>query len=103
MKCRPHVWNVEKWLPIFKGADITVPEIECLNCGRVLHVRDTSPNMRASICEGIASRLFEGDEYEEVQDAVSQYFSFHIEAQAASLRVQRGEVTLIGLDALAGL
>ena len=88
MKCRPHVWNVEKWLPLYKGADIGLPEITCTTCGRVLAVRDTTPNMRASITHGIASRLYEGDEYDEVQDAVLEYFAFHIEAQAASLRVQ---------------
>ena len=88
MKCRTHRWNVEKWLPIYKGADISVPEITCTICGRVLAVQDTSPNMRASITEGIARRLFEGDEYSEVFDSVMECWAFHIKPYTALRQVQ---------------
>ena len=53
MSCRPHRWNVEDWLPLYGNkVEETAPEIRCLNCGRVLAVRDTTPNMRGSITEG---------------------------------------------------
>ena len=76
-RCRPHVWNVEAWLPLYRSADIDA-DMECLNCGRVLSVKDTTPNMQLSITRSIASRLFDGDEYSEVYDAVSAYFRHHL-------------------------
>ena len=88
-KCSPHRWNVEKWLPIIRNSDITVPEMECLNCGRVLAVADTSPNMRASIAEGIAKRFCEGDEYAEVHDAVTKYFTYQIQNPPPANRYDR--------------
>ena len=78
MSCRPHRWNVEDWLPLYGNkVEETAPEIRCLNCGRVLAVRDTTPNMRGSITEGIASRLFKGERYDEVAKSVREYFAFH--------------------------
>ena len=77
-RCNPHRWDVEKWLPIRQGADIETALMTCLNCGRELRAEDTSPNMRASIAHGIATRLYEGDEYEEVYRAVSEWFVHHL-------------------------
>ena len=84
MKCRPHRWNIEDWLPLLKANRVeeTYPEIWCLNlnCGRVLAVRDTTPSMRASIADGIAKRFCEGDEYDEVYESVNEYFAYHLAA-----------------------
>ena len=82
MKCRPHRWNIEDWLPLFKGNRVedSDPEIWCLDCGRVLAVRDTTLNMRASIANGIAKRFLGGDEYDEVYESVNEYFEFHLAA-----------------------
>ena len=78
MKCSPHLWNVEEWLPLYgKPVEKSYPEIWCLECGRVLAVRDMTPNMQASITHGIASRLFDGERYSEVAKAVREYFMFH--------------------------
>ena len=77
------------WLPLYAQADITLPEITCVNCGRVLAVVDTTPNMRSSITEGIAKRLYEGDEYEEVHDAVSKYFAYQIQNPPPANRYDR--------------
>ena len=49
--------------------------IKCLNCGRVLDVMDTSPNMRASIAHSVASKLYGGDEYDEVRASVVDFFT----------------------------
>ena len=66
-KCRPHKWNYEDWLPIVKGSKPEAHEaMTCQRCGRILAVRDTSPNMRAAITYSLASRLYDGDEYSEV-------------------------------------
>ena len=80
MKCRPHRWNIEDWLPLYKSNSVekSYPEIWCVDCGRVLAVRDTTPNMRASISDGIAKRLYDGDEYSEVYNSVNEYFEFHL-------------------------
>ena len=81
MSCRVHRWNIEDWLPI-KGNKVeeTNSEIWCLDCGRVLAVQDTTPNMRARITDGIAKRFCGGDEYTEVYESVSEYFNFHLAA-----------------------
>ena len=74
MQCRPHRWNVEDWLPLYRNSRPDDHDsIRCLNCGRELHILDTSPNMRASIAEGIARRLHEGDEYDEVLESVHDW------------------------------
>ena len=73
--CSPHRWNVEQALPIYKDHDQTLTGLTCQHCGRYLDVMDTSPNMRASIAQGIASRLYEGDEYSEVHEAVMAFWS----------------------------
>ena len=89
-KCRPHVWNVEPWLPLYaKARPEDHPAMECVNCGRVLAVVDTTPNMRTSIMRGIASRLFEGDEYTEVYEAVGEYFRFHLTGTRGLLMKER--------------
>ena len=83
MKCRPHRWNIEDWLPLCGNpVEESYPEIWCLNlnCGRVLAVQDTSLDMRASIADGIAKRFCEGDEYDEVYNSVNEYFEFHLAA-----------------------
>ena len=75
-RCGPHRWNYEAWLPILQGSKpAEYDAIECLNCGRILAVVDTSPNMRASIAHAIASRVYGGDEYDEVRDSVMDYFN----------------------------
>ena len=79
-RCKPHRWDVEKWAPIFKGADIETKHMTCLNCGRMLRPMDTSPNMRARIANSIASRMFDGDEFDEVYESVNKYFQHHIAA-----------------------
>ena len=82
MKCRVHLWNVEEWLPLYgKPVEKSFPEIWCLECGRVLAVRDMTPNMQASITHGIASRLFDGKRYSEVAKSVREYFMFHSTAR----------------------
>ena len=82
MKCRVHLWNVEEWLPLYgKPVEKSFPEIWCLECGRVLAVRDMTPNMQASITNGIASRLFDGKRYSEVAKSVREYFMFHSTAR----------------------
>ena len=81
MKCRPHRWNIEDWLPLYgKPVEKSYPEIWCLDCGRVLAVRDMTLNMRASIANGIAKRVFDGDEYDEVYESVNEYFTYHLAA-----------------------
>ena len=95
-KCSPHRWNVEDWLPLYKGTDITIPELTCRNCGRVLAVGDTTPNMRASIADGIASRLFKGDEYAEVHDAVTKYFTYQIQNPPPANRYDRKPIPEAG-------
>ena len=77
-RCTRHRWDVEKWLPVIVGADIETPHITCLNCGRTLEAKDTSPNMRAAIADGIAKNIYAGDEYGEVHHAVYQYFNHHL-------------------------
>ena len=77
-RCKPHRWDVEKWLPIIEDTDISIPKLTCLRCGRELHVIDTTSNSRAKIAHSIATRLYEGDEYSEVYDAVGKYFSHHL-------------------------
>lgn len=77
-KCRPHRWDVEKWLPLYKDANIEQPFMTCLECGRELRVIDTSPNMRSAIAHAIASRLYEGDKYDGVRDAVISYFNHQL-------------------------
>ena len=76
MYCKPHRWNYGERLPIIRGSH---PEkhdaIKCLNCGRVLDVMDTSPNMRASIAHSVASKLYGGDEYDEVRASVVDFFT----------------------------
>ena len=79
MACRPHRWNIEDWLPLNPHAKPEDhPSMQCLRCGRTLAVTDTTSDMRASIASGIATRLFMGDEYSEVYDAVQDYFLHHI-------------------------
>ena len=53
------------------------PEIRCLNCGRVLAVRDTTPNMQSGIIAGLGSRLFRGERSSEVVRSACEYFAFH--------------------------
>ena len=78
MKCQPHRWNVEQWLPLYGNpVEETAPEIKCLNCGRVLAVREMTQNMQSSITAGLASRLFRGERYDEVTQSVREYFMFH--------------------------
>ena len=79
-RCNPHRWDYERWLPLFQGADIDTQQMTCLNCGRELRAEDTSPNMRASIANGLASRVLGGDEYEEVHTAVMEWFDHHLAA-----------------------
>ena len=104
--CNPHVWDYQNWLPLivdtapawdyqnwlplivdtapadlFAPADY--PAMTCQNCGRVLAIKDTSPNQRGSIASSIASRLYEGDEYSEVFGAVMDYFNQHLTIQRA--------------------
>ena len=68
MKCRPHRWNIEDWLPLYgKPVEKCYSEFWCLDCGRVLTVRDTTSNMQSSIAQGIASRLFKGERYSGVE------------------------------------
>ena len=63
MICRPHRWNNEHWLPILpESSPEEYDSITCLNCGRVLAIKDTSSNMRASIANSIAKRFMDGDE-----------------------------------------
>ena len=72
-KCRPHTWNIEDWLPLYASAKKPPhSEIKCTVCGRVLALRDMSPNIKASIANGIARHLYEGDEYDEVYDAACE-------------------------------
>ena len=75
MKCRPHVWNYQEWLPIIRGSE---PEkhdsIRCMNCGRVLFIKDMYPNQMFSIAHSIASRVYGGDEYSEVHESAWQFF-----------------------------
>ena len=79
MSCHPHRWNVEDWLPLYGNpVEESDPEISCLNCGLVLAVRDTTPNMRGSIIQGIAKRVCDGDEYHEVFASASEYFVHHL-------------------------
>ena len=78
VKCRPHRWNIEAWLPIIKGSDIEAP-LECLLCGRVLAIAETTPNMRASMAHAIATRFLEGEEYSETHEAVFLYFNHHLD------------------------
>lgn len=76
MICRPHRWDIEHWLPILSESR---PEeydaITCLNCGRVLAIKDTSPNMRSSIADSIAKKFLDGDEYAEVCESVMEFFN----------------------------
>ena len=80
-KCSPHIWNIDDWLPLYRSNRVeeSPPEITCVDCGRVLAVVDTSPNMRSSIAVGIASRLFDGVEYDRVLASVNEYFEYHRE------------------------
>jgi hypothetical protein len=82
--CNPHVWDYQNWLPlIVDTAPADYPAMTCQNCGRVLAIKDTSPNQRGSIASSIASRLYEGDEYSEVFGAVMDYFNQHLTIQRA--------------------
>ena len=82
--CNPHVWDYKNWLPlIVDTAPADYPAMTCQNCGRVLAIKDTSPNQRGSIASSIASRLYEGDEYSEVFGAVMDYFNQHLTIQRA--------------------
>ena len=76
MTCRPHRWNYEAWLPVMKSAKPDEHDgLTCLNCGRVLAVIDTSPNMRRNIARAIAEGVFDGDEYEEIFRSVIDFFT----------------------------
>lgn len=66
-KCRVHRWNVEEWLPLYGHRPVTRTEIVCVQCGRILKVENTSPGQRSRIADGIARRLYDGDEHSEVQ------------------------------------
>ena len=55
----------------------------CQTCGRMLAIRDTSPNQRASIASSIAKRIYGGDESSEVFGAVMDYFNHHLTFQRA--------------------
>ena len=68
---------------IVDTAPADYPAMTCQNCGRVLAIKDTSPNQRGSIASSIASRLYEGDEYSEVFGAVMDYFNQHLTIQRA--------------------
>ena len=66
-KCRPHRWNIEDWLPDMAGTKKPPHHsIKCTVCDRVLALKDMTPNMKASIANGIAAHLYEGDEFDEV-------------------------------------
>ena len=80
-KCTPHRWDYENWLPIIQGSNIDLEPLRCMNCGRELYSKQTSLNMRASIAHGIASRLYGGDEYNEVYQAVGDYFMHHLQKE----------------------
>lgn len=82
MACRPHQWG---W-PLPQGESLT-----CSACGRILHVKDTSPNARAAITNSIASRMFEGDEYTEISYIVSDWFI----AALSSWYARTGQVRII--------
>lgn len=83
-KCNPHVWNYQDWLPCFRNAEPDYHDrIECRNCGRVLFIRDTTPNMRRAIARSMATRIFDGDEYEEIYEAAMDFFGWHLKHQAA--------------------
>ena len=88
MKCRVHRWNIEDWLPLYKSNRVeeSSSEIWCVDCGRVLAVRDMTPNMRSSISDGIAKRLFDGVEHSRVYDSVNEYFEFHLAAFRTAAR-----------------
>ena len=75
-QCRPHEWDLDELLaPTHEGTSDT---LTCVRSGRRLAVVDTSLNMRASIAHGIASRLYEGDEYDEVRQRICDYFEHHL-------------------------
>ena len=75
MKCMPHRWEVEKWLPIIKDSDPNINELTCLNCGRVLRAADTSFDMQVNMARSIARSLYSGDEYDEVFASVMTWFA----------------------------
>ena len=80
-RCKPHVWNYEKWLPIIQGSDPDAHDaIECLNCGRVLPVTETSLTMRVRIAHSMASRIRAGDGYQEIFDSVTTFFNQRLAA-----------------------
>ena len=67
-KCRPHRWNIEDWLGPNEDGTKKPPHdsIKCTVCGRVLALKDMTPNIKASIANGIAAHLYDGDEFDEV-------------------------------------
>ena len=76
MTCAPHVWNVNDWLPILRGSHPEAHDsIQCLNCGRILKKTEMTLNMRASIATSVASRLFCGDEFDEVYAAACEFLN----------------------------
>ena len=51
MKCRPHRWNIEDWLPLYgKPVEKSYSEFWCLDCGRVLAVRGHDPKHAVEHC-----------------------------------------------------
>ena len=77
-KCKPHIWDYENWLPLMKGSEPTnYPAMTCRNCGRIYPVAGIPRYRRDSIAHSIARRIFSGDEYAEVFDAVQDYFKLH--------------------------
>ena len=76
MTCIPHVWNTSEWLPIVDGSRPEAHDsIRCLNCGRVLKKTDMTQNMRASIANSLALRMFGGDEFDEVYTSASGFLN----------------------------
>ena len=90
-KCSPHIWNIDDWLPLYRSNRVgeSPPEITCVDCCRVLAVIDTSQNMRLSIAVGIASRLFDGVEYDRVLASVFEYFDYHLDNPPPATRYDR--------------
>lgn len=101
IRCRPHRWNVEDWLPLWREVGATPDDhdsIRCVNCGRVLRVEETSANQRSSIAGAIASRLFCGDEYSEVYDAVMEFFRGALHRQIPMPRMDFSELMQGGAE-----
>lgn len=78
--CKPHRWDYENWLPLIASSrPADYDAMTCLNCGKVLAIADTSPNMRASITHAIASRIYGGDEHAEVSASMREFFEAALE------------------------